>query len=287
MPSALEWFYGFCAASLIGYLIGWPFSAFGGARLRRARLFATGGVASAAALFIAGWPAGSVLVLGALGGGIAVGFREAVEGASEVRRRLASIRPSFKPPSLAKAMADAEIPPHDPVPELAPLVRFDERPTTERRHAPPGAAAPTAPAPPAEAPADPVPTPRVPAPTPRAPAPTPRAPAPTPRVPAPTPRAPAPAAPVRAVGSGKTPPPLPGRRVPPPPPRPRIPPKEPTAKGMLGPLTAPDTMHGTGTTGLLGPLDPKNNTQGQVVCKRCGAANSYTASFCVQCNAPL
>lgn len=237
MPSPLEWFYGFCAASLIGYLVGWPISAVGGDGLRRARLFAAGGVASVIVLVVSGWPLFAVFVLSAVGAGLAVGFREAVQTSPAVRQRLASIRPSFRPAALSKAMQDVErLPADPPVPELAPLVRFDERPTTEQVR-------PEAKAQRPQKKKKPIPPP-------------------------PPPR------------RGAPPPPLPQQK--------HIPPKEPTAQGMLGPLNAPDTIHGAGTSGYLGPLEPNSSdTTGQIRCNRCGATNSYTAAFCVQCNAAL
>ncbi|MEM9072605.1 MAG: zinc ribbon domain-containing protein, partial [Myxococcota bacterium] len=73
---------GFCATSLIGYLVGWPVGTFGDASGRRIRFFLAGALVSGGALFAAGWPVVVAIALACIGTAIAIVLDDLVRAMS-------------------------------------------------------------------------------------------------------------------------------------------------------------------------------------------------------------
>lgn len=76
MPAVLDLFHGFCATSLVGFLVGYPVGALGVTRGWRVRFLIVGAIAGTGALALMGWPIVWAAVLGVAGAAVSVALSE-------------------------------------------------------------------------------------------------------------------------------------------------------------------------------------------------------------------
>ena len=110
MPAVLDLFHGFCATSLVGFLVGFPVGAFGETRGWRVRFLVAGSVASTAALAIIGWPVVWAVVLGVAGAAVSVALSE-LSGGLPLRGWAADSRSDSDPEPDARAEASVKLRP--------------------------------------------------------------------------------------------------------------------------------------------------------------------------------
>lgn len=115
MPAVLDLFHGFCATSLVGFLVGYPVGAFGVTRGWRVRFLIAGSIAGTAALAIMGWPIVWALVLGVAGAAVSLALSELSGGLP--RRVLPQVREEHD----ERAEASVKLKPKaQPKPEASP-----------------------------------------------------------------------------------------------------------------------------------------------------------------------
>ena len=76
MPALLDLFHGFCATSLLGFLVGYPVGAFGPERGWRVRFLIAGAIGATVALAAVAWPIVWAAVLGVAGAAVALALSE-------------------------------------------------------------------------------------------------------------------------------------------------------------------------------------------------------------------
>lgn len=118
MPEAIDFVYGFCATSLVGYVVGWPVGHLGPVQGRRIRFFGAGALASGATLLVTGWPPLAAIPLALVGTAVAIGLDDLIRGADEPASEQSV--PKSQPKSQPKAEASVKLPRDEdlPVPDL-------------------------------------------------------------------------------------------------------------------------------------------------------------------------
>ena len=104
VPALLDLFHGFCATSLVGFLVGYPVGAFGVPTGWRMRFLIAGAIGGTAALAIIGWPIVWAGVLGVAGAAVALALSE-LSGGLPVRRAAPSPRPEPAAPEASVKLA--------------------------------------------------------------------------------------------------------------------------------------------------------------------------------------
>lgn len=125
MPQTLDLFYGLCAASLLGYVVGWPVGHLGTPGGRRLRFVFVAALTGGGVLLARGWAPAPAVLLGLFGALVAVGVDELIRGSSPAPLVPEGAR-SNDPVGADRAAApsaDAELPVPDRVHDEASVSR--------------------------------------------------------------------------------------------------------------------------------------------------------------------